>query len=77
MDFPLFVDGKGPKVTKDVFRGYTLFNSYCYRCHGQDATESQLGPNLRHTLETMTPQQFLAVAKSAEKTRGCRAGAGS
>ena len=43
LDFPLFVEGNDQKVTKDVFRGYTLFNSYCYRCHGTDATESQLG----------------------------------
>jgi cytochrome c len=70
LDFPLFVDGKGPKVTKDVFRGYTLFNSYCYRCHGQDVTESQLGPNLRHSLEKMTAQQFLAVAKFGREDLG-------
>jgi cytochrome c len=70
LDFPLFVDGKGPKVTKDVFRGYTLFNSYCYRCHGQDVTESQLGPNLRQSLEKMTAPQFLAVAKFGREDLG-------
>ena len=52
LDFPLFVEGSDQKVTKDVFRGYALYNSYCYRCHGTDATESQLGPNLRHSMET-------------------------
>ena len=49
LDFPLFVEGSDRKVTKDIFRGYALYNSYCYRCHGTDATESELGPNLRHT----------------------------
>jgi len=34
LDFPLFVEGSTEKVTKDVFRGYELFNSYCFRCHG-------------------------------------------
>ena len=38
LDFPLFLEGKAPKVTKDVFHGYQLFNSYCYRCHGTDAS---------------------------------------
>jgi len=71
LDFPLFVDGKGPKVTKDVFHGYTLFNSYCYRCHGTDATESELAPNLRRTLQTgMTPQQFLGVLKFGREDKG-------
>ena len=70
LNFPLFVDAKGPKVTKEIFRGYTLFNSYCYRCHGQDATESQLGPNLRHTLEKMTPQQFQGVVKFGREDKG-------
>ena len=50
LDFPLFVEGKGPKVTKDVFHGYQLYNSYCYRCHGTDATGGQLGPDLRRSL---------------------------
>src|SRR5438067_1377857 len=40
LDFPVFIDGSDRKVTKDVFRGYALYNSYCYRCHGTDATES-------------------------------------
>ena len=41
LDFPLFIQGNDGKVTKDVFRGYEFFNSYCYRCHGTDATGSQ------------------------------------
>ncbi len=31
LDFPLFLEGSDKKVTKDVFRGYELYNSYCYR----------------------------------------------
>ena len=77
LDFPLFVAGKPSQVTKDVFRGYELFNSYCYRCHGTDATGSQLGPDLRHSLASgMTQQQFLAVAMAGRKEKGMPAWAG-
>jgi cytochrome c len=77
LDFPLFVAGKPGQVTKDVFRGYELFNSYCYRCHGTDATGSQLGPDLRHSLASgMTQQQFLSVAMAGRKEKGMPAWAG-
>lgn len=77
LDFPLFVPGKPGKVTKDVFRGYELFNSYCYRCHGTDATGSQLGPDLRHSLAAgMKQQEFLAVAMAGRKDKGMPSWAG-
>jgi cytochrome c len=77
LDFPLFVEGSDRKVTKDVFHGYALYNSYCYRCHGTDATESELGPNLRHTFETgMTLRQFLAVAMVGREDKGMPSWAG-
>ena len=47
LDFPIVLEDKAPKVTKEVFHGYQLYNSYCYRCHGTDATGSQLAPDLR------------------------------
>ena len=77
LDFPLFVTGNGGKVTKDVFRGYELFNSYCYRCHGTDAAGSQLGPDLRHSLAAgMKQQVFLSVAMAGRKDKGMPAWAG-
>jgi cytochrome c len=77
LDFPLFLDGKSGKVTKDVFRGYELFNSYCYRCHGTDATGSQLGPDLRHSLAAgMKLPGFLSVAMTGRKDKGMPAWAG-
>ena len=79
LDFPLFVEGmeKDKKVTKGVFRGYELYNSYCFRCHGTDATESELAPSLRHALEVgMTPQQFLAVAMPGREDKGMPSWAG-
>ncbi|MGB6942096.1 MAG: c-type cytochrome [Bryobacteraceae bacterium] len=77
LDFPLFLENQAPKVTKEVFHGYQLFNSYCYRCHGTDATGSQLAPDLRHSLAAgMKQRDFLAVAMSGKKEQGMPAWAG-
>ena len=77
LDFPLFVEGKGQKVVKEVFHGYQLYNSYCYRCHGTDATGGQLGPDLRHSLTAgMKPQEFLSVAMTGRKEKGMPGWAG-
>jgi len=77
LDFPVYVDGKGPKVTKEVFHGYQLFNSYCYRCHGTDATGGQIAPDLRHSLSAgMKRQEFLAIAAEGKADKGMPAWAG-
>jgi cytochrome c len=77
LDFPLLVEGKGEKVVKEVFHGYQLYNSYCYRCHGTDATGGQLGPDLRHSLTAgMQPQEFLSAAMTGRKEKGMPAWAG-
>ncbi len=77
LDFPLFLDGQAPKVTKEVFHGYQLYNSYCYRCHGTDASGSQLAPDLRHSLAAgMKQRDFLSVAMEGKKEQGMPAWAG-
>ncbi len=77
LDFPLFLEGQEPKVTKEVFHGYQLFNSYCYRCHGTDAAGSQLAPDLRHSLTAgMNQRDFLSVAMTGKKEQGMPAWAG-
>jgi cytochrome c len=76
LDFPLFVEGKAPRVTKDVFHGYQLYNSYCYRCHGTDATGGQLGPDLRRSVASMKKPEFLSVAMTGRKEQGMPAWAG-
>jgi len=77
LDFPMFVEGKPQKVTKDVFHGYQLYNSYCYRCHGTDATGGQLGPDLRRSLAAgMKQQGFLSVAMEGRQEKGMPAWAG-
>jgi cytochrome c len=75
LDFPLFVADH--KVTKDVFRGFELFNSYCFRCHGEDAVGGELAPDLRHSLNGgMTEQQFITIAMVGIKPKGMPGWAG-
>ena len=79
LDFPLFVEGgeKDQKVTKDIFHGYEMYNSYCYRCHGQDATGSEIAPDLRHSLTSgMTGQQFFSTAMAGRQEKGMPSWAG-
>lgn len=75
LDFPLFVTDH--KVTKGVFRGYELFNSYCFRCHGEDAVGGELAPDLRHSLDGgMTERQFITFAMVGKKAKGMPSWAG-
>jgi cytochrome c len=77
LDFSLFIGGKDGKVTKQVFHGYQLYNSYCYRCHGTDANGGELGPDLRRSLSAgMKQQQFLSVAMTGRKEKGMPGWAG-
>lgn len=77
LDFPVFLDASNKKVTKDVFHGYQLYNSYCYRCHGTDATGGQLGPDLRRSLAVgMKQRDFLGIAMAGRNDKGMPAWAG-
>ena len=77
LDFPLYAEGKAPKVTKEIFKGYALYNSYCYRCHGTDATGGELAPDLRKSLVSgMKRQLFISVAMAGKKDKGMPSWAG-
>jgi cytochrome c len=77
LDFPLYLEGQAPKVTKGVFHGYQLYNSYCFRCHGTDASDSQLAPDLRHSLNAgMDGRGFMSVAMTGKKEQGMPSWAG-
>lgn len=74
--FPIFKPGT-QKVTADVFRGYELYNSYCFRCHGEDATGSEYAPDLRRSLDNgMSEQEFLNIAMAGRKAKGMPSWAG-
>ena len=76
VDFQVFVDGSDKKVTKDVFHGYQLYNSYCFRCHGTDATESSLAPDLRRFTAETTLRAFMTVAIAGREDKGMPSWAG-
>jgi cytochrome c len=77
LDFPVFIEGSDKKVAKDIFRGYQLYNSYCYRCHGTDATTSELAPDLRRFTESGSARQdFLSVAMAGREDKGMPSWAG-
>src|SRR5215831_10148343 len=70
VDFQVFLDGSDKKVTKDVFHGYQLYNSYCFRCHGTDVTESSLAPDLRRFTAEMPRNAFVTVAIAGREDKG-------
>jgi cytochrome c len=75
-NFPIFQPGT-QKVTPAVFRGFELFDSYCFRCHGADAVGGEYAPNLRDSLNNgMTESQFLSIAMEGRKAQGMPAWAG-
>ena len=75
--FPIFKQGSKTKVTKDVFRGYELYNSYCYRCHGEDAVGSEYAPDLRRSLNNgMSEAKFRQIAMTGKKAQGMPSWAG-
>lgn len=77
LDFPVFEHGSDGKVTKAVFRGYELWNSYCFRCHGVDATGSEYAPDLRRSvLNGMTDQRMTSIAMTGIKAKGMPSWAG-
>jgi cytochrome c len=77
LDFSLFAEGKPGKVTRDVFHGYQFYNSYCYRCHGTDATGGQLAPDLRRSVSgSMDLKAFMAVAMTGKTEKGMPSWAG-
>lgn len=70
LSFPVFKPGTG-KVTKAVFRGFELYNSYCFRCHGPDGVGGEYAPDLRHVLRNgMTEKQFLDISMAGREAKG-------
>jgi cytochrome c len=62
---------------RDVLRGYELYNSYCFRRHGENELGRLCAPDLRCSLnQGMTEQQFLSVAMTAVKAKGTGSRAG-
>jgi cytochrome c len=77
LDFPAFANKKKNAVTHAVFRGYELYNSYCFRCHGPDAVGGEYAPDLRTYLnQGASYRQFLSVAMTGRPAKGMPSWAG-
>lgn len=75
-DFEVFQPGT-KFVTKKVFRGFELYNSYCFRCHGGDAVGGEYAPDLRHSLAGgMSFHTFLSTAMVGRAAKGMPSWAG-
>jgi hypothetical protein len=49
------VDGK---VDWGTYAGWFTYHLSCHMCHGQDASGTDVAPDLRQSLKTMTPVEF-------------------
>lgn len=75
LDFPVFKTGQ--EVTHPIFSGWERFDSYCFRCHGEDAVAGELAPDLRMSLQGgMTKDQFISTALAGRKGKGMPSWAG-
>ena len=64
-------------VTQAIFSGWERFDSYCFRCHGEDAVGGELAPGLRESLQNgMTKRQFIATAMAGRPGKGMPSWAG-
>ena len=77
LNFPVFVAGSKTKVTPEVFNGYELWNSYCFRCHGPDALGSEYAPDLRKSvINGMSDAKMTEIAMTGIKAKGMPSWAG-
>ena len=58
---------------KSVYAGWKWWHVYCYRCHGQDAVGSTLGPSLIDPNAKMPLATFLRKVKVGNPDKGMQA----
>lgn len=74
--FPIYQQGT-KNVTPAVFMGFEQFNSYCFRCHGEDAVGGSYAPDLRRSLNNgMSESKFLSITMTGRKAKGMPSWAG-
>ena len=55
-----------PKVSETVMNGWRWFHVYCFRCHGVDALGSQIAPNLRQSIKSLSHEDFTKVVREGK-----------
>ncbi len=80
LGFPVFRSAKDHYVTHRLFRGYELYNSYCFRCHGPDAMGGEYAPDLRKAVSAnqggLNEKRFITIAMEGRKAKGMPSWAG-
>jgi mono/diheme cytochrome c family protein len=61
------------EMYQSVYSGWKWWHVYCYRCHGQNAVGSTLGPSLIEPNAKMTLPQFLNKVKNGNPDKGMQA----
>lgn len=54
------IEEKSLEVSSHIYRGYTLFRTWCARCHGTYA-QGLAGPNLADSLKTLSYSDYLLI----------------
>lgn len=49
------------KADWGTYAGWFTYHLSCHMCHGQDASGTNVAPDLRKSLKTMTPEQFANI----------------
>jgi mono/diheme cytochrome c family protein len=60
------VKESAPKVSETVMNGWRWFHVYCFRCHGVDALGSQIAPNLRQSIKSLSHEDFTKVVREGK-----------
>lgn len=61
------------EMYQTVYNGWKWWHVYCYRCHGQNAVGSTLGPSLIDPNAKMTLPQFLKKVRDGNPDKGMQA----
>ena len=64
---------KSREIYQNVYNGWKWWHVYCFRCHGQDAVGSTLGPSLIDPNAKMTLAAFLKKVKNGNPDKGMQA----
>lgn len=62
--YKVYPDGK---LNFAVRRGYNMFHSICYVCHGFEARGSSFAPNLIESMKTLTYEDFVTVVMNGRE----------
>jgi mono/diheme cytochrome c family protein len=61
------------EIYQSVYNGWKWWHVYCYRCHGQNAVGSTLGPSLIEANAKMSLPDFMKKVKNGNPDKGMQA----